>query len=68
MSGLPPEARMGNDIARQFAHLPEAEAVERLATHVRSFWTPQMRANLRSLAAAGSADLDPLLVRAADTI
>ena len=38
---------MGNDIARQFAHLPEGEAVERVAAHVRSFWTPQMRANLR---------------------
>ena len=26
MSDQPPEARMGNDIARQFAHLPQAEA------------------------------------------
>jgi formate dehydrogenase subunit delta len=68
MSGLPPEARLGNDIARQFAHLPEAEAVERLAAHMRSFWTPQMRATLRALVASGSADLDPLVVRAAHSV
>lgn len=56
---------MSNDIARQLAHLPEAEAVERLVTHLRSFWTPAMRAGLVALARSGSADLDPLVVRAA---
>ena len=29
----PPEARMGNDIARQFGHLPPSEAAEVIAAH-----------------------------------
>lgn len=64
MNALPPEARLGNDIARQFAHLPETEAVERIAAHLRTFWTPPMRTALRTLVDAGFPDLDPLLVRA----
>lgn len=65
MSTIAPEARMGNDIARQFGHLPEDQAVERIATHVRTFWTPSMRARLGALVAEGSSDLDPLLAAAA---
>ena len=40
---VPAEARMGNDIARQFAHLPPAEAAEAIALHIESFWDPRMR-------------------------
>mgnify|MGYP000865210165 CR=1 FL=1 len=65
MSTIAPEARMGNDIARQFAHLPEDEALARIVTHVSTFWTPAMRERLQKLAAAGSPDLDPLLAGAA---
>jgi formate dehydrogenase subunit delta len=56
---------MGNDIARQFAHLPRAEAASAIARHIENFWTPAMRTTLESLVAEGDDDLDPLLVDAA---
>jgi formate dehydrogenase subunit delta len=65
MSTVPAEARMGNDIARQFAHLPAGEAAEAIARHIESFWDPRMRRTLEALAAAHDESLDPLLVDAA---
>ena len=59
------EARMGNDIARQFAHLPAPQAAEAIATHIESFWDPRMRRGLEALVAEGDDSLDPLLVDAA---
>jgi formate dehydrogenase subunit delta len=56
---------MGNDIARQFAHLPGDKAVAAIAGHLRTFWDPRMRAALRSAVAAGDDDVDPLLRDAA---
>ncbi|MDP2774177.1 MAG: formate dehydrogenase subunit delta [Nocardioides sp.] len=61
----PPEARMGNDIARQFAHLPAPQAVDAVARHIETFWDPSMRRTLEALAAAHDESLDPLLVDAA---
>ena len=61
---VPAEARMGNDIARQFAHLPPAEAAEAIARHIETFWDPRMRRTLEALAAGHDASLDPLLVDA----
>ena len=62
---LAPEARMGNDIARQFAHLPGPEAAEAIARHIESFWDPRMRRTLEALVAEHDDTLDPLLVQAA---
>jgi formate dehydrogenase subunit delta len=62
---IAPEARLGNDIARQFAHLPEDRAVEGIVRHLETFWDPRMRRRLRALVAAGDDTLDPLLVTAA---
>jgi formate dehydrogenase subunit delta len=62
---LPPEVRLGNDIARQFAHLPAPEAAEAIAGHIASFWDPRMRRALEALAAEHDDRLDPLLVDAA---
>ena len=59
------EARMGNDIARQFGHLPPAEAAEAIARHIETFWDPRMRRGLEALVAAADDSLDPLLVDAA---
>ncbi len=61
---IAPEARLGNDIARQFAHLPEQQAVDAVVRHIETFWDPRMRHTLRALAAAGDDALDPLLVLA----
>lgn len=62
--GVPPEARMGNDIARQFAHLPSDQAMEAVARHLEMFWDPRMRRALEDLVAASDDSLDPLLVGA----
>ena len=62
---LAPEVRLGNDIARQFAHLPEGDAVARIAAHLERFWDPRMRRRLRDRVAHEDDDLDPLLVAAA---
>jgi formate dehydrogenase subunit delta len=56
-----PEVRMGNDIARQFAHLPQEKATTAIAGHLRTFWDPRMREALRSAVAVGGDDVDPLL-------
>ena len=62
---IPAEARMGNDIARQFAHLPGPDAAQAVARHIETFWDPRMRRKLEALAAAHDDSLDPLLVDAA---
>ena len=65
MSGhIAPEARMGNDIARQFAHLPTEVAAQAVARHIETFWDPRMRRALEALVAERDDSLDPLLVDA----
>ena len=39
--------RMANQIAAFFEAYPRAEAVDGIAKHIRSFWTPRMRRRLR---------------------
>jgi len=60
--------RLANDIAVQFHHLPDDAAMSDVATHIRLFWDPRMRTQLLAHIAAGGADLDPLVVKAADQI
>ena len=52
MSNEPSVIRMANDIARNQAHLPTADAAALIASHIRSFWDPRMRAELARLVAA----------------
>ncbi|MBF4769736.1 formate dehydrogenase subunit delta [Nocardioides agariphilus] len=61
---VPPEVRMGNQIAQQFANLPPAEAAAAIARHIENFWEPRMRHTLEALVAAGDDSLEPLLVDA----
>ena len=63
MSDVAPEARMGNDIARQFAHLPADVAAQAVARHIETFWDPRMRRALEALVAAHDDSLDPLAGR-----
>ncbi|MGL5826931.1 MAG: formate dehydrogenase subunit delta [Nocardioides sp.] len=62
---LAPEARLGNDIARQFGHLPPQQAAAMIADHIKRFWDPRMRATLVALAQTGDDTLDPRLRAAA---
>ena len=64
MTGLPPEVRMGNQIAFQFANLPAPEAAAAIARHIENFWDPRMRRTIEALVAAGDDRLEPLLVDA----
>ncbi len=63
-----PEVRMGNDIARQFAHLSYDKAISAIAGHLRTFWDPRMREALRRAVAVGDDDVDPLLRDAAASL
>ncbi|MFK5690738.1 formate dehydrogenase subunit alpha [Ornithinimicrobium sp. LYQ92] len=57
---LPADLRMGNDIARAMAHLPPERAAEEIATHLRKFWDPRMRAGIVARVQRGE-QMDPLL-------
>jgi formate dehydrogenase subunit delta len=51
--GMPPTVRLAHEIALQFQHLPTDEAAVAIATHIKSFWDPRMRGQLRTQAAEG---------------
>jgi formate dehydrogenase subunit delta len=55
---------MANQIADFFQSYPEAEAVEGIATHIRKFWDPRMRAGIFAVVGAGGAGLKPLTLLA----
>jgi formate dehydrogenase subunit delta len=59
------QVRMANDIAAQFRHLADDDAVEALAGHLRQFWEPRMRAQLLEALAADDSGMDPLVRQAA---
>ncbi|HKX68092.1 MAG TPA: formate dehydrogenase subunit delta [Intrasporangium sp.] len=61
---LPPEIRLGNDIARAMHHLSAEEAAKAVATHLQKFWDPRMRRALVERVRAGDPRLDPLLAAA----
>jgi formate dehydrogenase subunit delta len=56
--------RMANEIARNLRSQPGDQAVAATAEHLRSFWTPGMRASLSAHAATGGAGLDPVALEA----
>jgi formate dehydrogenase subunit delta len=59
--------RMANRIADFFAAMPDAqEATDGVATHLKKFWEPRMRQQLRRLIDSGrGAGLHPLVLKAA---
>ena len=68
MSGAPPAKLiyMANQIATFFAAQPEGAAGA--ANHLRSFWDPQMRAEILAWRAAGGDGLSPLAAEAVDML
>ena len=66
-AGVPPVVRLLNDVARQFGYLPEGEAAEAVANHVRLFWDPRMREQLADEVARDPDQLDPIALAAART-
>jgi formate dehydrogenase major subunit len=55
--------RMANQIARQFAHVPE-HAVDEVATHLDKFWEHDMRVDLARAIENGTVTLDGVVVDA----
>ncbi|MGL5830115.1 MAG: formate dehydrogenase subunit delta [Angustibacter sp.] len=60
--------RLGNDLVRNFEHLPPDQAAVELATHIKKFWEPRMRHELLARVRSGDSDHPPLLVRAAEDL
>ena len=65
MSGPKPERLiyMANQIAKFFAAQP-GDAAGEVAGHLKSFWDPQMRAEIIAWRAAGGDGLDPITAEA----
>ncbi|RZQ60081.1 formate dehydrogenase subunit delta [Amycolatopsis suaedae] len=68
MSAGSPQVRLANEIAAQFRNEPEDEAAKAIATHIRAFWDPRMKADLFRHVETGQDKLDPLVLAAARLI
>ncbi len=61
--------RMANQIAANIPADSEEDAVKTIAHHLRTFWEPRMRGDLRAAIAAGQADgLSTQVMRALEQI
>ena len=56
--------RMANQIADFYGPYPHDEAVRGIAAHIRDFWEPRMKRELKAYAAAGGNGLAPLVLEA----
>ena len=59
---------MANQIASFFKTQPGDDQDDRVADHIRDFWEPRMRAQLRDYVANGGEGLDDLVIAAARKI
>jgi len=60
--------RMANQIAIFFASYPQEEAVAGVRKHIKDFWEPRMKEQIRGYVAAKDAALHPLVVEAIETL
>lgn len=60
MSNTQHLTQMANDIGNFFRAQPHQDAVTGIANHLKSFWTPKMRAQLTEHMKHGDAGLDEL--------
>ncbi|MFF5990974.1 formate dehydrogenase subunit delta [Prauserella flavalba] len=67
-STISPQVRMANDIAVQFRHLPLEEAAKAIANHIRMFWDPRMKSELRRLVEEDPTSFDPVALTAAKQV
>lgn len=65
---MPPHVRLANEIARQFAHRPPADAATAVANHMRTVWDPRMKRALVAHLDAGGEDLTPIARLAAEQL
>jgi formate dehydrogenase subunit delta len=60
--------RMANQIGDFYAAMPENEAAEGTAKHLRRFWTPKMIRELAASAEPGQSGLNPTAQRAIEAL
>ena len=60
--------RMANQIGDFYASMPESEAIQGVATHLRRYWTPKMIRELVAFAEEGEAGLNPTAARAIEVL
>ncbi len=68
ISKLEKLAHMANQIADNYATMPENEAVGGVASHLRRFWTPKMIRELIAFADEGHARLNATAARAVEAL
>jgi formate dehydrogenase subunit delta len=56
--------RMANQIAANYVALPHDQAAAAVAKHLRSFWAPSMRDDIRAYVATGGAGLSDVATTA----
>ena len=56
--------RMANQIADFYAPYSEAESIEGIAQHIRSFWEPRMRSGLLEALNTRPDDIKPVVAKA----
>ncbi|WP_306004763.1 formate dehydrogenase subunit delta [Aquicoccus porphyridii] len=59
---------MANQIATFFKSQPGEDQAERVAGHLRDFWEPRMRDQLKAHVAKGGDGLDDLVIKAAQQV
>jgi formate dehydrogenase subunit delta len=60
--------KMANQIGDFFAPMPDQEATEGVATHLRRYWTPKMICGIISYVGSGGGALHPVVARAVDLL
>lgn len=65
MTSEAPIVKLANDIARQFAHLPDDQAAAVVAGHIGRFWEMRMKVELRARGLSHDPGLTPVAAAAA---
>jgi formate dehydrogenase subunit delta len=60
--------RMANQIGDFYASMPEREATEGAASHLRMYWTPKMIREIIAFADQGHAGLNAIAARAVQSL
>ncbi len=60
--------RMANQIGDFYASMPEREAIEGAASHLRLYWTPKMIQEIIASADQGHTGLNPIAARAVESL
>ena len=60
--------RMANQIGDFYASMPEREATEGAAPHLRLYWTPKMIREIIAFADQGHSGLNPVAARAVESL